>query len=78
MNCMSVDFPNFVKKAEKLKGKRAQEFTQKDWVELICKDCQFYHKEKEEKLECAAFKILRELILKEVISIEEAIEEFGR
>jgi len=78
MNCMRGDFPNFLKKAEKLKGKSVQELTPKDWIELICKDCQFYHEEEEEKLECAAFKILRELILKEVVSLEEASEELER
>jgi hypothetical protein len=75
---MREDFPNFLKKARKLRGKSVQKFTQKDWIELICKDCQFYHEEEEEKLECAAFKILRELILRKVISLEEASEEFGR
>lgn len=68
-----------MKKAEKLRGKGVQELTQKDWIELICKDCQFYHEEEEEeKLECAAFKILRELILREVVSLEKASEELKR
>lgn len=78
MNWMRLDFPNFLKKAEKLKEKSVQEFTEKDWIELICQDCQFYHEEEEEKLECAAFKLLRELIRREVISLEEASEKLGR
>ena len=39
-------------------------------IELICKHCDFY-KESEKDLECGAFKILRELLEKGVITPEE-------
>jgi hypothetical protein len=39
-------------------------------IELICKHCDFY-KESEKDLECGAFKILRELLEKDVITPEE-------
>lgn len=40
--------------------------------EFICKVCDFY-KESEDELECGAYKILRLLILKKVVTLEEII-----
>ncbi|MCJ7746726.1 MAG: hypothetical protein MUP27_03210 [Desulfobacterales bacterium] len=39
-------------------------------LELICKHCEFY-KESEKELECGAFKILKRLLEKEVVTPEE-------
>jgi hypothetical protein len=75
---MKEKFPNFLEKAEKLKGKSVEEFNREDWIELICKDCQFYHEEEGEKLECAAFKILRELIKGGVFSLNEACQKLKK
>lgn len=50
------------------KEKQLSKWTQEDFVQLICAGCEFY-KPQEEKLECAAFKILIRLLKSEVISV---------
>lgn len=40
--------------------------------EFICRICDFY-KESEDELECGAYKLLRLLMLKKVITVEEII-----
>ena len=42
-------------------------------INLICKHCEFY-KESEKDLECGAFKILKGLLKKGVITSEEIID----
>jgi hypothetical protein len=44
-------------------------------IELICKHCEFY-KESDKELECGAFKILKRLLEKEVITPEEINDVF--
>jgi hypothetical protein len=39
-------------------------------IELICKHCEFY-KESDKELECGAFKILKRLLEKGVITLKE-------
>lgn len=69
---MEEKFPNFLKKCFKIEGVDLKNLSQKDWVELICFDCQFYHAEEEERLECAAIKMLKKLLGQEAITLEEA------
>jgi len=45
-------------------------FDKKSLTELICSHCEFY-KESDEELECGAFKILKGLLEKGVITPEE-------
>jgi hypothetical protein len=42
-------------------------------IDLICKHCEFY-KDSEKDLECGAFKILKGLLEKDVITPEEIID----
>ena len=49
------------------------QWTRDDFFELICAKCDFY-KPEEEKLECAAFKTLVELLRNEVISVEQLVK----
>ena len=44
-------------------------------IELICKHCEFY-KESDKDLECGAFKILKQLLEKGVITPEEVRNAF--
>lgn len=49
---------------------------QVDLIELVCSHCEFY-KEEEVKLECAAYKILRNLLQKGIITpreVSDAVE----
>jgi len=48
----------------------------KSLVNLICKHCQFY-KESDKDLECGAFKILKGLLEKGVITPEEITDVMG-
>ena len=45
-------------------------FDKESLIELICKHCEFY-KESDKDLECGAFKILKQLLEKGVITPEE-------
>jgi hypothetical protein len=72
MGKMKEEFPNFLKKCAEFKEVPLEDLSLQDWVELICADCQFYHAEEEERLECAAFKILKKLISQGALTFEEA------
>lgn len=54
----------------RLREKPLSVWEKEDFVDLVCARCEFY-KPKKEKLECAAFKILVELLKSEVISIDQ-------
>ena len=45
-------------------------------IDLICKHCDFY-KESEKDLECGAYKILKGLLEKRIITPEEIINALG-
>lgn len=47
--------------------------TEEGMVDLVCKGCDFYKEGEDEDLECGAFQILRVLLAKKVITIEELI-----
>jgi len=62
---------------DKFKSNPGLAHTKEGAVELFCADCDFY-KESDKDLECGAFKLLRLLIGKKVITlkqIEDAISE---
>lgn len=50
--------------------KPQSQWAQDDYINLICVKCQFYEPQ-EEKLECAAFKVLVGLLKSEAISIDQ-------
>lgn len=52
------------------KDKPFCQWTQQDYIDLICTGCQFYEPQ-EEKLECAAFQILVKLLRSEEISVDQ-------
>lgn len=49
--------------------------TQEGLIDLICRDCDFY-REDDEQLECFAFKILKNLLQKHIITPEQIIDAF--
>lgn len=61
------------KKLEKIISKQPSELSQDEWIELICSHCQFYHPDEEEKLECAGFKMLKEMVLNGEILLEQLL-----
>ncbi len=50
-------------------------FEKRELVELICKHCEFY-KESDKDLECGAFKILKALLEKGLITPEQINDVF--
>lgn len=46
--------------------------TKEGLIDLMCRDCEFW-KEEEDNYECGAFKLLRLLLEKKAISIEEIV-----
>jgi len=52
-------------------------FEKGELVELICKHCEFY-KESEKDLECGAFKILKALLEKGLITPEQINDVFSQ
>ena len=67
-----MSFEYLINNKSEFIGKEKYCATKDGAIEFICKNCDFYGEEKE-KLECAAFKMLRILLEKEVISTEEII-----
>ncbi|MFQ6118443.1 MAG: hypothetical protein ACE5KE_00995 [Methanosarcinales archaeon] len=49
--------------------------TDKGLIEIICRDCDFY-KEDDVGLECFAFKILKNMLRKSIITPKEIIDAF--
>lgn len=54
----------------------ANHFEKKELVKLICGSCDFY-KESDKDLECGAYKILKVLLEREVITPEEIADAAG-
>ncbi len=54
-------------------GQRATSGDKESLIDLICKHCEFY-KDSDKELECGAFKILKGLLEKGVITPEEIID----
>ena len=52
-------------------------FDKESLIDLICKHCEFY-KESEKDLECGAFKVLKGLLEKDVITPEEIMDAFRK
>ena len=51
-------FPNLEKAAARLDGRGAG-LTLPELRELLCFDCDFFHEDHEDELECSAFRMLR-------------------
>ena len=67
------NFPKLKANMEELKMKSTEYLTSHDGcVELFCLDCDFY-KEDERELECGAFKLLKHLIEKKIITPEDIL-----
>lgn len=55
------------------RGQRATSGDKESLIDLICRHCEFY-KDSDKELECGAFKILKGLLEKGVITPEEIID----
>jgi hypothetical protein len=66
-------FPHLCSAGERLAA-LTRPLTPEQTVELLCSDCDFYHPEREEELECGSFRILRRLIETGVVTPEQIVD----
>lgn len=45
-----------------------------DIVRIACSDCPFYKEGEDEELECGAFRLLRRLLLRKVVTVQAILE----
>lgn len=64
-------FDEFLRKAAELGDTADSRLSPEELVELLCADCQFYHPDEEEQLECGAFKILSTLIREGTVTVDQ-------
>jgi len=72
-----MQFKNLINRLDKFKADPGLIHTKDGAVELLCADCEFY-KESDKDLECGAFKLLRLLLDKNVLTlgqISDAVKE---
>ncbi|MBI5286688.1 MAG: hypothetical protein HY878_03755 [Deltaproteobacteria bacterium] len=66
-------FENIRKNRKRFLDNPAHCLTQEGATELICKDCDFYKEGEDEVLECGGFKIIKALLDKKVLTVEEIV-----
>lgn len=64
-------FASFLAKAAEFGTCDGSRLSSAQLVELLCSDCQFYHPDEDEQLECGAFKILSRMIKRGAVSIDQ-------
>jgi len=60
-------FPNLEKAARRL-GSRPQDLSLPRLRDLLCRDCDFYHEDHEDELECSCFRMLRLVLERGVLT----------
>ena len=69
------DFPGLRKAAASL-GARS-DLALPELRELLCRDCDFFHEDHEDDLECSCFRMLKLLIVREALTPEKLAEVLG-
>ena len=67
-------FPKLCAAAHLLPTDPGAELGDADLVRLICSDCPFYKEGEDEELECGAFRLLRHLLRKKVLTVPAILE----
>ncbi len=70
-------FEKLLQRLQKFEADPALIHTKEGAVELLCADCEFY-KESDKDLECGAFKLLRLLIDKKILTLEQIADAAGQ
>lgn len=70
---IATAFPKLCAAAHRLPTEPAA-LTDADIVRLACSDCPFYKEGVDEELECGAFRLLRHLLKKRVLSVRAILE----
>lgn len=69
------DFPNLQAAAARLGTER--DLSLADLRELLCHDCDFWHEEHEDDLECSCFKMLHLIVQRGVLTPEQLAAALG-
>ncbi len=67
-------FPSFVSKARDILAGKASLESEEDLRDLLCGDCPFYHHGEEENEECGSYRILKTLLQRGAIDLEETLD----
>lgn len=73
-------FPKLCAAAHLIPAEPGAELSDADLVRLACSDCPFYKEDEDEELECGAFRLLRHLLRRRVVTVRailDAVREEG-
>ena len=71
---MSTGFPHIRAHADRFCSANLAYCTSEEGlVDLFCRDCDFFKEGEDEDLECGAFRILKHLLLKGIITPEDVV-----
>lgn len=73
---MSV-FPKLCAAARRLPAEPGAALTDADIVLIACSDCPFYKEGEDEELECGAFRLLRHLLRRRVVTVRAILDAVG-
>ena len=68
------DFPKLCAAARLLPSEPGADLADADIVRIACSDCPFYKEGEDEELECGAFRLLRHLLRRKVVTVREILE----
>jgi hypothetical protein len=69
------EFPNLAEAAARIGSRR--DLSLDELRELLCRDCDFFHDDHEDDLECSCFRMLRVIMERGVLSPQELAEALG-
>jgi hypothetical protein len=67
-------FPKLCAAARLLPQEPGAELADADIVRIACSDCPFYKEGEDEELECGAFRLLRHLLRKRVLTVRQVLD----
>jgi len=70
-------FPRLCAAARLLPREPGAEIGDADIVRIACSDCPFYKEGEDEELECGAFRLLRHLLRRRVLTVRQILEAVG-
>ena len=68
------EFPKLCAAAHLLPRDPAATLSDADIVRVVCGDCPFYKEGEDEELECGAFRLLRHLLKKRVVTVRQILD----
>jgi hypothetical protein len=68
------EFPKLCAAARQLPLEPGAELGDADIVRIACSDCPFYKEGEDEELECGAFRLLRHLLRRKVVTVQAILD----